>query len=51
MDLLIISDVWLFCYDKFEDTPDEKIVNMSKLKNLTLVGHPGDREVATEVDV
>ena len=27
----IISAVGLFWYDKFEDTPDEKVVNMSKL--------------------
>ena len=27
----IISAVGLFCYDKFEETPNEKVVNMSKL--------------------
>ena len=27
----IISVVGLFCYDKFEETPNEKVVNMSKL--------------------
>ena len=27
----IISAVGLFCYDKFEETPNEKMVNMSKL--------------------
>ena len=27
----IISPVGLFCYDKFEETPNEKVVNMSKL--------------------
>ena len=27
----IISAVWLFSYDKFEETPNEKVVNMSKL--------------------
>ena len=27
----IISAVRLFCCDKFEETPNEKVVNMSKL--------------------
>ena len=27
----IISAVGLFCCDKFEETPNEKVVNMSKL--------------------
>ena len=27
----IISAVGLFCCDKFEDTPNEKVVNMSKI--------------------
>ena len=27
----IISAVGLFCYDKFEEIPNEKVVNMSKL--------------------
>ena len=27
----IISVVGLFCYDKFEETPNEKVANMSKL--------------------
>ena len=27
----IISSVGLFYYDKFEETPNEKVVNMSKL--------------------
>ena len=27
----IISSVRLFCYNKFEETPNEKVVNMSKL--------------------
>ena len=27
----IISAVGLFCYDEFEETPNEKVVNMSKL--------------------
>ena len=27
----IISAVGLFSYDKFEETPNEKVVNMSKL--------------------
>ena len=27
----IISTVGLFCCDKFEETPNEKVVNMSKL--------------------
>ena len=27
----IISAVVLFCGDKFEETPNEKVVNMSKL--------------------
>ena len=27
----IISTVGLFCYDKFEETPNEKVINMSKL--------------------
>ena len=27
----IISAVGLFCYDKFEEPPNEKVVNMSKL--------------------
>ena len=27
----IISTVGLFCYDKFEEAPNEKMVNMSKL--------------------
>ena len=27
----IISNVGLFCYDKFEETPNEKGLNMSKL--------------------
>ena len=27
----IISAVRHFCYDKFEETPNEKVVNMSKL--------------------
>ena len=27
----IISAVGLFCYDKFEETPNKKVVNMSKL--------------------
>ena len=27
----IISAVGLFCYDKFEETPNERVVNMSKL--------------------
>ena len=26
-----ISAVGLFCYDKFEETPNENVVNMSKL--------------------
>ena len=29
--MLIISAVGLFCCDKFEETPNEKVVNMSKL--------------------
>ena len=28
---IVISVVGLFCYDKFEETPNEKVVNMSKL--------------------
>ena len=27
----IISAIGLFCYDKFVETPNEKVVNMSKL--------------------
>ena len=27
----IISAVGLFCYDKFEETPNEKVVNIFKL--------------------
>ena len=27
----IISTVGVFCYDKFEETPNEKVVNISKL--------------------
>ena len=27
----MISAVVLFCYDKFEEAPNEKVVNMSKL--------------------
>ena len=27
----IISAVGLFCHDKFEETPNEKVVNVSKL--------------------
>ena len=27
----ILSTVWLFCCDKFEETQNEKVVNMSKL--------------------
>ena len=27
----IISTVGLFCYDKFEETPNEKVVNLSRL--------------------
>ena len=27
----IISAVGFFCYDKFEETPNEKVVNMTKL--------------------
>ena len=29
--MLIISAIGLYCYDKFEETPNEKAVNMSKL--------------------
>ena len=29
--MLIISAVGLFCCDKLEETPNEKVVNMSKL--------------------
>ena len=29
--MLIISAVVLFCCDKFEEIPNEKVVNMSKL--------------------
>ena len=29
----IISAVGLFCYDKFEETPNEKVVNMSKCQS------------------
>ena len=41
----IISVVGLFCCDKFEETPNEKVVNMSKLTksyfNVSYwVGHP-----------
>ena len=27
----LISAVGPFCYDKFEETPNEKVINMSKL--------------------
>ena len=27
----IISAAGLFCYDKFEESPNEKVVNMSKV--------------------
>ena len=43
----IISAVGLFCYDKFEETPNEKVVNMSKLTKPyfsffkgDITGHP-----------
>ena len=29
--MTIISAVGLLCYDKFEETPNEKVVNMPKL--------------------
>ena len=31
----IISAVGLFCCDKFEETPNEKVVNMSKLQDIS----------------
>ena len=30
-DMWLISAVGLFCFDKFEETSNEKVVNMSKL--------------------
>ena len=36
----IISAVGLFCYDKFEETPNEKVSNMSKLTKFTLITNP-----------
>ena len=30
----IISAVGLFCFDEFEETPNEKVSNMSKLTKL-----------------
>ena len=32
--MLIISAVKLVCCDKFEETPNEKVINMSKLTKL-----------------
>ena len=40
----IISDVGLFCYDKFEETTNKKVVNMSKLTKLYFNGNCIDLE-------